>query len=56
MARRFGAPWRPGRLEDQQDVHGELHPPFGNPQAAAQQAFNRAKNFAYGMAFLAYSY
>ena len=26
------------------------------PQAAARQAFNRTKNFAYGMAFLAYSY
>jgi hypothetical protein len=29
---------------------------FGNPQTAAQQAFNRTKNFAYGMVFLAYSY
>jgi len=29
---------------------------FANPQTAAQQAFNRTKNFAYGMVFLAYSY
>jgi hypothetical protein len=29
---------------------------FANPQAAAQQAFNRTKNFSYGMVFLAYSY
>ena len=29
---------------------------FANPQAAAQQAFGRTKNFAYGMVFLAYSY
>ena len=27
-----------------------------NPQTAAQQAFDRRKNFAYGMLFLAYSY
>ncbi len=29
---------------------------FANPQAAAEQAFSRTKNFAYGMAFIAYSY
>jgi hypothetical protein len=29
---------------------------FADPQAAAQQAFNRTKNFVYGMVFLAYSY
>jgi len=29
---------------------------FAHPQAAAQQGFNRTKNFAYGMVFLAYSY
>jgi hypothetical protein len=29
---------------------------FANPQTAAQQAFNRTQNFAYGMVFLAYSY
>ena len=29
---------------------------FANPQAAAQQAFNRTSNFTYAMAFLAYSY
>jgi len=29
---------------------------FANPQTAAQQAFNRTKNFGYGMVFLAYSY
>jgi hypothetical protein len=29
---------------------------FANPRAAAQQAFDRTKNFSYGMVFLAYSY
>ena len=29
---------------------------FANPQAAAQQGFQRTKNFGYGMVFLAYSY
>jgi hypothetical protein len=29
---------------------------FANPGAAAEQAFNRTKNFSYGMVFLAYSY
>jgi hypothetical protein len=29
---------------------------FANPQAAAQQAFDRTRNFVYGMVFLAYSY
>jgi len=29
---------------------------FASPGAAAQQAFNRTKNFSYGMAYLAYSY
>ena len=29
---------------------------FANPGAAAEQAFNRTKNFTYGMVFLAYSY
>jgi hypothetical protein len=29
---------------------------FANPGAAAQQAFNRTKNFSYGMVYLAYSY
>ena len=29
---------------------------FGNPQTAARQAFDRTKNFGYGMVFLAYSY
>jgi hypothetical protein len=29
---------------------------LGNPQKAAQEAFDRTKNFAYGMVFLAYSY
>jgi len=29
---------------------------FGDPQTAAEQAFNRTKNFAYGMVFIAYSY
>src|SRR5581483_10345620 len=29
---------------------------FANPQTAAQQAFNRTKNFGYGMVYLAYSY
>jgi len=29
---------------------------FAHPQTAAQQAFNRTKNFAYGMVFLAYHY
>ncbi len=29
---------------------------FANPATAAQQAFDRTKNFAYGMVFLAYSY
>jgi hypothetical protein len=29
---------------------------FANPQAAAEQAFDRTKNFTYGMVFLAYHY
>jgi hypothetical protein len=29
---------------------------FANPGAAAEQAFNRTKNFTYGMFFVAYSY
>jgi hypothetical protein len=29
---------------------------FANPGAAAEQAFGRTKNFAYGMVFLAYNY
>jgi hypothetical protein len=29
---------------------------FANPQTAARQAFDRTKNFGYGMVFLAYSY
>jgi hypothetical protein len=29
---------------------------FANPQSAAQQAFDRTKNFGYGMVFFAYSY
>jgi hypothetical protein len=29
---------------------------FANPDTAAQQAFDRTKNFVYGMVFLAYSY
>jgi hypothetical protein len=29
---------------------------FANPQAAAQQAFDRTRNFKYGLVFLAYSY
>ena len=29
---------------------------FANPQAAAEQAFNRTQNFTYGMVFVAYSY
>jgi hypothetical protein len=29
---------------------------FANPEAAAEQAFDRTKNFRYGMVFLAYSY
>ena len=29
---------------------------FANPGAAAEQAFNRTKNFTYGMIFIAYSY
>ena len=29
---------------------------FANPQSAARQAFDRTKNFGYGMVFLAYSY
>ena len=29
---------------------------FANPQAAAQQAYDRTSNFRYGMVFLAYSY
>ena len=29
---------------------------FANPQTAARQAFDRTRNFAYGMVFLAYSY
>jgi hypothetical protein len=29
---------------------------FANPQAAAQQAYDRTRNFRYGMVFLAYSY
>lgn len=29
---------------------------FNNPGAAVQQAFDRTKNFAYGMVYLAYSY
>jgi hypothetical protein len=29
---------------------------FASPGAAAQQAFNRTKNFSYGMVYLAYSY
>jgi len=29
---------------------------FANPDAAAEQAFDRTKNFRYGMVFLAYSY
>ena len=29
---------------------------FGDPQTAAQQAFNRTQDFAYGMVFIAYAY
>jgi hypothetical protein len=29
---------------------------FANPQTAARQAFDRSKNFGYGMVFLAYSF
>jgi hypothetical protein len=29
---------------------------FANPQQAMEQAYDRTKNFAYGMIFIAYSY
>jgi len=29
---------------------------FADPHQAAQQAFNRTENFAYGMVYIAYSF
>ena len=43
-------------LEDQQELHRQLRRGLRRSGKAVQQAFDRTKNFTYGMVYLAYSF